>query len=713
MPSTTRIQGRLLVSSSDCGNRSSLEDCVVHPVLVSSVSLSFWGGVDPLTSVIIDATHPLHGCAIVDTILFIPSGRGSCTGSQVLLELIRNGLAPRAIVTRDVDGILCVGPIIAQEIFGDEDWAVPDILCIGDDGFETITARSCDESTVATISSEGTLLLGPDLNAVKFSLQQIEGRETEEKKESTDNLKLTKEEQRMLDEGSPAEQIAMRTITRLASIMSSPNLLPVTQAHIDGCTYIGPGGLAFVQHLVDLGGKVCIPTTLNSVSADRRRWKELGMNEELAVAANSVGDAYLKLGCNPMSFTCAPYLLPESIPKLGDNIIWGESNAVVFANSVLGARTDKYADYFDICCALVGRVPAVGVHLDENRQPGILLDVTCLVMDCIQPIFEKEAKNDNFELDAFFPTLGYLCGNMSDGRVPLIVGMDSIKEHVSMDDLKAFCAAFGTTGTAPLFHMAGITPEAKDPIVVQKMIQNNYHRRKELQLQDLKLAFDALDSGGQLVLSSDTQTNQVDLVAFGNPHLSITECERLVKIVTESNVGKKNENVDIKATLSRRVFEEAQDKGYISSLEKFGFSFINDTCWCMLLHPPVIPPKKDAVIMTNSGKYAHYGPGLTNRRLRFGSMQDCIRAATLGKWNLRGNDNDSRPRWLSPTNYRRQPARNYFSDTTFQTKSPSSRPSGSISQNFFWGIELFRNNWSRGFICLALSRGRRRSDLKR
>ena len=116
-----------------------------------------------------------------------------------------------------------------------------------------------------------------------------------------------------------------------------------------------------------------VPTTLNSVSADRRRWAALGVSSDLAVPANAVGDAYLKLGCTE-SFTCAPYLLPTK-PDCGEDICWGESNAVVYSNSVLGARTEKVADYVDICSAIAGRVPLGGVHLDANRRPGIVIDV--------------------------------------------------------------------------------------------------------------------------------------------------------------------------------------------------------------------------------------------------------------------------------------------------------------------------------------------------
>ena len=393
-------------------------------------------------------------------------------------------------------------------------------------------------------------------------------------------------------------------------------------------------------------------------SADRRRWAQLGMPSTLSQPANAVGDAYLQLGCKH-SFTCAPYLL-QSKPGFGENIIWGESNAVVYANSVLGSRTDKYADYFDICAAIVGKVPEFGVHLKVNRMPTIKIDLTEFINENIKPlIIEKGEGEISNDLDAFYPTLGYLCGNLSCGQVPLIVGMEQLSDYLTADDLKAFCAAFGTTGTAPLFHMAGVTPEAADAASIREMEDNCIGQACCVTKDDLIQAFRSLDSG------SDSCQGRVDLVAFGNPHLSLTECERLTNLVANESRNnaenmtksiesdftksrKKHPNVKVMATLGRHVFEEAKCKGYIQKLQDFGIQFINDTCWCMLIDPPIIPVHESAIIMTNSGKYAHYGPGLTNRQMRFGGMADCIQAARTGQWNAERvmANSETGPKWL-------------------------------------------------------------------
>ena len=623
---TTSISGRALVRgrpTAKCSNNSSHH----APLLYSNVGLSFWGGIDPTTSVIIDHTHPLHGQAVVDTILAIPSGRGSCTGSQVLLELILNGIAPRAIITRDVDPILCAGAIIAEEVFGAEvSHNIPAIISVGREGFDRLA-----NNPYAMLSEDSVLVGSHENDFSGISMQNDNDVDALTSNEiDFSSLQLSEEEKAILEgrSGTAAEHIALRTICRIASITDAPKLIPVTQAHIDGCTYIGPGGLRFVQRLVEMGGKVKVPTTLNSVSADRRRWAALGVSSDLAVPANAVGDAYLKLGCTE-SFTCAPYLLPTK-PDYAEDICWGESNAVVYSNSVLGARTEKVADYVDICSAIAGRVPLGGVHLDANRRPGIVIDVKQFVEEYILPSTE--------DVDAFWPILGHVLGILSDGEIPIVDGLDQFKDSISQDDLKAFCAAFGTTGSSPLVHVAGITPEAKESATAHEFI-TGCRKRAELTYDDVRKSFEMLDSGRTSSSGDDGgSSSSIELVALGNPHLSLDECAKLASLMTQA--PEKDPKVKVMATLSRHVYDLAKEHGHVGTLESFGVQFINDTCWCMLLDAPIIPPNPKALVMTNSGKYAHYGPGLTGRGLRFGSMAQCVNAAT-------GNTRFSSPQWLT------------------------------------------------------------------
>jgi len=588
-----------------------------HEILYSNVGISFWGGIDPLTGTIIDQTHPLFGECVTDKILCIPSGRGSCTGSQVMLELLLNGKGPRAIILRDADAILCTGAIVAEEFFREECPWIPIICAVGQEKFAEL--NNCDALTIESCKvGSGEVMIGKgDETIMTTNLLELKGQllDSDDPNEGSDN-------------NSEAKSLAMRTVSRVAAISSATKLIPITCAHIDAVTFIGQGGLRFAQKLAQLGGKVAVPTTLNSQSVDRRRWEQLGVDPLLAKNANGVGDAYLQLGCE-MSFTCAPYLLP-SRPSFGDNIMWGESNAVVYSNSVIGARTEKYADYFDICAAIIGKVPNIGVHLDAKRLPKISIDATKLIEEYILPKITKD-DNELVDIDSFFPAMGWLCGNLSNGEVPIILGFDTFP--VSDDNLKAFCAAFGTTGTAPLFHMAHVTPEAIGNDTVKSLLVSCEANRVEATIIDVCNAYETLDSGKD-------GNDKVDLVALGNPHLSVEELQRLVELTTIDDRPKRD-NVKVIATLSRHVQSKGASLGYTKKLEDFGVQFINDTCWCMLLDPPIIPSDPNARILTNSGKYAHYGPALTQRRIRFGSMFDCVEAAKSGKTR-----SSSFPHWL-------------------------------------------------------------------
>src|SRR5690606_9047296 len=174
----------------------------------------------------------------------------------------------------------------------------------------------------------------------------------------------------------------------------------------------------FARRLVEWGARVRVPTTLNAISVDRRRWRAQGVDAAFGVPAAALADAYLAMGARP-SFTCAPYLL-DSAPAFGEQIGWAESNAVVYANSVIGARTMKYPDFLDICIALTGRAPRAGCHLDSGRRAALALDV------------ELPEGAD----DAFWPLLGYACGARSGDAIPLIVGLE--RSAPAPDDLKAF-----------------------------------------------------------------------------------------------------------------------------------------------------------------------------------------------------------------------------------------------------------------------------------
>lgn len=223
-----------------------------------------------------------------------------------MLELILNGVAPKALILRDVDVILCVGVIIAQEFFDITN--VPLICTVGEDQFDKLMKDQDEVLVLKVTHDEHVVIQNRNDTFVAKNLLCLKDTLGSDSILNGENL-------------SHAKALALKTIRRVASISSATELIPIKSAHIDAVTYIGPGGLRFVQKLVELGGKVAVPTTLNSQSVDRRRWEQFGVDPTYATSANSVGDAYLKMGCEEMSFTCAPYLLPGR-PDKGDDIMW-------------------------------------------------------------------------------------------------------------------------------------------------------------------------------------------------------------------------------------------------------------------------------------------------------------------------------------------------------------------------------------------------------
>ena len=163
----------------------------------------------------------------------------------------------------------------------------------------------------------------------------------------------------------------MRIILRMAEVFGAKALLDITQAHIDSTVYIGEANLEFAERLVQGGARVAVPTTLNVSGLDEHGWQDWSVPPDWAEKARRQMVAYERMGCVP-TWTCAPYQA-EHAPRFGQQIAWGESSAIVFANSVLGARTERYPDLLDICAAITGRVPAFGLHLDENRRADVAL----------------------------------------------------------------------------------------------------------------------------------------------------------------------------------------------------------------------------------------------------------------------------------------------------------------------------------------------------
>lgn len=569
-------------------------------LLASDLELSFWGGVDHETGYVIDRSHPLAGQCMKDKILAIPGGRGSCSGSATILELIVNGNGPRALIFERTNEILAVGVFVAEELFGK---TIP-MVVVGSESFRTILRWNEDEvfvrdhrvSNRPLEESINNVYIG--FGAEHLTLHMPELSDTDKAMRSAkhnDGSAYTK-----------AQGLAMDIIIKTASIMKAPSLMSVRQAHVDGA-HFGPASVLFGRRLRDLGGKFAVPTSINAITIDQQRWRDLGVDTAFGTESDELAQAFLDMGAQ-MSFTCAPYQL-DSAPKLGDQVAFGESNVVCYANSVLGARTAKYPNMLEALVALTGRAPCAGIHLASNRVPRIAVSVPQ----------SPDSTQDHMLDDSFWPLLGYVAGAKAGSRIPIITGLEQTTPQPSRDALKAFSAAFATSAGAPMFHMQGITPEAAQHVVLAATLP-----RFHITWQDLLGTWTTFNQRSVETIAP----RNVHLVSLGNPHFSLLELRTLAHLVAGHA---KHPSTSVIVTTSRAQHSLAVQAGYVGRLEAFGVQVLTDTCWCFIRDPVM---KKDVrCIMTNSGKYAHYGPGLTGRAFRFGSLRACVESACSGIWD--------------------------------------------------------------------------------
>jgi predicted aconitase len=395
-----------------------------------------------------------------------------------------------------------------------------------------------------------------------------------------------------------AARLAMSILVRMADVYGAGEMMDISQAHIDGVGLLSESGLEFAERLVSMGGKVAVPTTLNMVPLDVQGWKALGVPEDIAAKAQRQIGAYVKMGCVP-SCTCAPYQ-GYLTPRFGQQIAWAESNAIVYANSVLGARTNRYGDYIDICAALTGRVPKCGLHLKANRKGQLLFRLAGL-----DPAILSQ--------DAFYPLLGYILGKIAEDKIPVIEGLPA---DTTADQLKAVGAAAASSGAVALFHAVGVTPEA--PTLEEAFQGDTPERVIDVHLSDLTAA--------QHALSLATDGARLDAVVLGCPHFSFLEFQRLVRIIQDQQGQKAHPDVRFLVLTEQLACSLLQRSGLLDTVTGFGAKIVLDTC---AFHSPILPSGMK-VIMTNSGKHAYYAPGELGVQVAFGSMADCVRSAIKG-----------------------------------------------------------------------------------
>lgn len=415
-------------------------------------------------------------------------------------------------------------------------------------------------------------------------------------------MHLTQIEQEML-EGYHGEalRIAMTIMRDIGEIYGAKRMIPITCAHIDGCSYsaVWDAGLEFAEKLAELGGRVSVPTTLNITSRDINCWESFRIPEAFAEKCRRMEKAYYDMGCIP-TWTCAPYQYGLT-PSFGEQVAWAESNAVNYLNSVIGARSNRYGDLVDICCALIGRVPEFGLHIKENRAATVAIMV-------------KGIPDEKWYDTSIYAVLGYLVGELAGEKVPVICGIPTSATH---EDLKAFSAASASSGAVGLFHIVGVTPEAPtlDDALQGKMPEKVF----SVDLSMIEDTYNRLTS-----INGNNGRQKVDLVIIGCPHNSYMQFERIAECFKGRRIA---DGTEFWAQTNDTVYNQLKRSGLYETLNSSGLKLLRDGC---ILNFPVDAWNFKCII-TNSGKMAHYAPGHTGANVIFRSLEDCIELSISGE----------------------------------------------------------------------------------
>ncbi|WP_319508551.1 aconitase X catalytic domain-containing protein [uncultured Methanolobus sp.] len=386
---------------------------------------------------------------------------------------------------------------------------------------------------------------------------------------------LTPEEEKTFEgEYGPSLQKAIEILVALGDIYGADRLIPVKSAQIAGVSYktMGDAGLEWIS---DLEGKVKIPSILNPAGMDINKWEEMGIDPAFAKKQQEIIEAYAKLGIQTKC-TCTPYYLEGFDVKLDDHIAWSESSAVSYANSVIGARTNREGGPSALSAALVGKTANYGYHLDEMREPVVTVEVDC------------ELSGSDYG------ALGYVVGKTVGSRVPIFY----MKNEPSKNEMKSLGAALAASGAVALYHIEGVTPEA---------VRNSFAKPDE-RIPVERAQIDEVYETNKDILSSE-------IITVGCPHCSPEELEEIAELVA----GKKLQK-EMWVCTAREVAERYPD--LVERIEKSGAKIVCDTC--MVVSPAT---NKYSSITVNSGKALAYVPSMCKVAAKYASIEDCIKEA--------------------------------------------------------------------------------------
>ena len=382
----------------------------------------------------------------------------------------------------------------------------------------------------------------------------------------------------------PVKQKAMEILVALGEIFNADKLIDIESTQISGVSYktIGDAGLHWVESM--LSEKVVIPSTLNPTGIDLRLWRQMGIAEEFARKQMQIIDVYSKLGVKTLC-SCTPYLSGHS-PKFKDHIAWSESSAVCYANSILGARTNREGGPSALASALIGKTANYGYHLDENRQPTMCIDLDVHLHE-----------------ESDFSALGISIGKKVNNGVPYFTGI----KNPSVDSLKSLAAALAASGGVALYHVESVTPESNS-------IKVGGIETISFTSDELVSSYDSL---------STIQSGPVDLVTIGCPHASLSEMKKIATLVKGKKIAK---NTKFWIFTSVGVKLMAERFGYLRDIVKAGGEVYTDCC--MVVAP--IEQLDFKTMAVNSGKAAVYSPSASNVEVVFGTTGRCVDIAVKG-----------------------------------------------------------------------------------
>jgi predicted aconitase len=394
----------------------------------------------------------------------------------------------------------------------------------------------------------------------------------------------------------PGLQRAMELVVALGRIYGARDLVPVTSVQVSGVSYknLGQAGLEFLEEWAAQGARTRVPATLNPAGMDLQAWAELGFSADFAHRQQAVVAAYQRLGVIP-TCTCTPYLVGHA-PEFGQHLAWAESSAVSYANSVLGARSNREGGPSALAAAITGRTARYGLHLAEKRRATAVVDVHCPLRS-----------------EADVGALGYLVGRQVRNGVPFLRGLElpsllgGARPAGWQMGLRTFGAAMAASGAVALYHVEGLTPEASAGLVP---LPNADH----LVVDDLVPGYAALDGAA----------TEIDLVSLGCPHASLAEIEAVADYLVGRQV-----RAALWITTARATRQAAQAAGLVGRIEAAGGRVVADTC--MVVAP--VAELGFRSLATNSAKMAFYAPSHSGLAVRFGSMEQCLDAALTGHWS--------------------------------------------------------------------------------